>query len=225
MGESNQTIRIYTSEEKERESHDRLTEPILTVHHKRKKITPGERLLRNSALACAILLFLLSLQNIDHPVTQSMANVVTKAVTLDFDADTTLGELQFVRHFLPESALVFWNITGVERCYRPAEGQILHDYTNTQPWYLFSALPGDPVYVTKSGTLAEARKTDAGDWALLLKHADNTETRYAYVERGPIKEGDTVSFGDVLTQTSDENCIYVEYLRDGKPVAVEEWIQ
>ena len=72
-----------------------------------KKLAPGDRLLRNSAVACAILLGILALGNMRQPWAEKAAGSIERALTMRIDLDDSIGELTFVRQIMPESALDF----------------------------------------------------------------------------------------------------------------------
>lgn len=189
----------------------------------RRRLTYGERLLRNSAIACALLFAVLSLRNIDQPWAQTASSAVERALTVDFDVDETLGELQFVQRFLPDSTLVFWNLSGDDRLKKPVSGALLHDYSDDQPWYTFVATAGEDVCACKAGTLESAQQTAAGDWLLTVAHPDGTSVAYAYVDRGTLEIGESVSAGETIACAAMQGCIYLEYRRDDQPLAVEEF--
>ena len=78
----------------------------------KSKLTFGERLLRNTAIACALLLTILAVRNIDQPWSNAAVSGIESALTMRIDLDQSLGKLSFVRSIMPESSLVFLNISG-----------------------------------------------------------------------------------------------------------------
>lgn len=217
MPKENQKLVIYSPQGSKMppEKNSRL--------HTRKKLTAGERLLRNSAIACAFLLGILSMKNINHPIAQNTAEAVEKAIILDFNVDDALGELHFVKHFLPESALVFWNLSDPDRLKRPTDGTILHEFSELQPWYTFYADQSEPVYAMKTGILQAANQSPAGDWILEFSHHDGTSAVYAYVTRGNLQIGDSVTAGEQITEAAQQGAVYVEYRSNGKSICAEEF--
>lgn len=191
----------------------------------RRRLTRGERLLRNSAVACALLFAILSLRNIDQPWAQVASGSVERALTASIDLDETLGSLSFVRNLVPESALVFWNLNDEDRLKRPVAGQLLHDYTADQPWYEFRADAEEDVAAGKAGKLTRRAQTEAGDWVLEFTHDDGTSTVYAFVNRGTIEDGESVSAGEIIAQSGAQGGVYVEYRRDGQPCPVSEFVE
>ena len=78
----------------------------------REKQSFGDRLLRNSALACALLLAVLAMGNINQPWARQASETIERALTMHIDLDESIGKLTFVRDLMPESALVFLNLSG-----------------------------------------------------------------------------------------------------------------
>ena len=77
-----------------------------------RRLAFGDRLLRNSAIACALLLGMLALGNVRQPWAEKAAGRVRQALTMRIDLDDAIGDLTFVRRIMPESALVFLNVSG-----------------------------------------------------------------------------------------------------------------
>lgn len=105
------------------------------VRQRVSKRTPGERLLRNTAIACALLLTVMALGNIDSPATNRVTNAIRGALSMDMSLDESLGKLSFVQNLVPESALVFLNIGGRRSSAGiPVQGETVHAFSEAQPW-------------------------------------------------------------------------------------------
>lgn len=82
---------------------------------------------------------------------------------------------------------------------------------------------GEPVYAAMDGTVATAAASDSyGNW-IELTHADGLTTRYAHCYILAVKEGDTVSAGDLIAlagKTGDtDGChLHFELLENGQPM-------
>ena len=122
----------------------------------KQKLTFGDRLLRNSALACALLLAILAMGNINQPWARSTSEAVERALTMHIDLDESIGSLSFVRNLMPESALVFLNLSGESELAVPVEGEVSHAYSESQPWLMFSCTIGTDVVAAADGTVIEA---------------------------------------------------------------------
>ena len=55
--------------------------------------TPGEKLLRNAAVACSLLLTLLALSNLNQPWTEKTVASVRSAISMRIDLDESLGAM------------------------------------------------------------------------------------------------------------------------------------
>ena len=88
-----------------------------------KKLRFGERMLRNTAIATALLLCAVAAKTAGIAPEDSL---LSRAVTMDLSE--SLGGLKFVSNLLPESARVFWNL-GQERHSAPSVAAMTHEYT------------------------------------------------------------------------------------------------
>lgn len=85
------------------------------------------------------------------------------------------------------------------------------------------AQEGEPVYAALDGTVTTAASSDSyGNW-IELTHTDGLSTRYAHCFVLAVKEGDTVSAGDLIalagdTGDADGVHLHFELLEDGQPV-------
>ena len=176
---------------------------------------PGftDRLLRNSAIACAVLLGILALGNIRQPWAEKAAEGIERALTMHINLDDSIGELTFVRRLMPESALVFLNVAPGTAMSRPAEGALKHGWSAVQPWLLFEA-QGAPAVAADSGTIAAISPMSGGGFGLLVDHGEGLESVYAGLDEVSVQTGDSVSRGQQLGLCGDE--LYFELRQDGE---------
>ena len=191
--------------------------PEISKTKLRKKVDFSERLLRNTAIACMLLLGILTLRNIDAPWSQAAVNGIETALTMRIDPDSTLGDLSFVRSFLPESTLVFFNMSS-EGPLDPVEGEIIHEYLEGQPWIMFAAEPGSSVRSVLAGTVSAVSCMESGDWCVLIDHGDGVETVYAYIEKPAVDAGDKIARGEQIGTLRSER-LYYEYRLNGESIA------
>ena len=198
MSENN-TLQIHTQLRPE--------EPIVSVrkgrtrrwsrpHRPKERLTRGERLLRNSVIACAALLGVLALGNLDEPWAVKAREGVRQALTMRIDLDDSLGELTFVRDLMPDSALVFLNVSGGGAMLAPVDGEITHAWTALQPWTLFTG-EGD-VRATGAGTVTAVSPLSDGLYGVLIDHGEGLESVCANLSGVRVAAGDTVNRGDAL---------------------------
>lgn len=182
----------------------------------RKNAGFSERLLRNTAIACTLLLGILTIRNIDRPWSRAAINGIESALTMRIDPDAGLGRLSFVKSIIPESTLVFFNMSGAEAV-EPVNGDIVHRYSDGQPWTVYSCDPAAEVRSTMSGTVSAVACMESGDWCVMVDHGEGVETMYAYMDKPSVDAGDRVACGETIGAARGES-LYYEYRQDGASV-------
>ena len=104
---------------------------------KRRKLTFSERLLRNTAVACALLLAILTVKNLDAPWAGAAMDGIESALTMRLDPDMPLEKMSLVQKWVPESTLVFLGISG-KGAATPVSGEEEHPFYAGQPWTIFA---------------------------------------------------------------------------------------
>lgn len=177
------------------------------------KLSVSDRLLRNSAIACALLLGILAMGNINRPWARSASETVERALTMHIDLDESIGGLSFIRKLMPESALVFLNLSGQHEFARAVDGEIVHTFSDAQPWLVFSCPAESEVRAIADGTITAVSELSGGTVGLLIDHGSGRESVYAYLSKTSAEPGMTVLRGETIG-TSGEN-LYFE-LREGE---------
>lgn len=168
----------------------------------RPKLSAGDRMLRNTAVACALLLGVLALGNIRQPWAMRASETVQRALTMHIDLDSSIGRLSFVRDWMPESALVFFNLDGGAELAAPVSGELKHVYSDDQPWLLFACPEDSPVCAAADGTVTAVSELSGGSTGVLIDHGEGMETVYAYLSSASVQPGDAVSRGQALGQSA-----------------------
>jgi len=198
-----------------RQRERRLTRP--------SRLTFGERLLRNSAIACALLLALLAAKNIDAPWSRAAVAGVESALTMRIDLDESLGRLSFVRDLMPESVLVFFDISAQEELEAPVDGAIIQMYSAERPWLEYECEPGADVVAAEAGTVAAVTQLSGGGWGVLIDHGGGLETVSAYLLQPTVGVGQTVERGEVIAH-SEAGRLYFEVRDAGRVVDPAEML-
>ena len=185
----------------------------------RPRATFSDRLLRNSAIACAVLLGVLALGNVRQPWAQKAREGIQRALTMRIDLDDSLGELTFVRNLMPESALVFLNVSGGGQMSRPTDATIAHAWSALQPWTLFDGANA-AVRSVGAGTVTAVSPLSGGLFGVLVDHGEGLESVYANLSEVNVAQGDAVNRGDALG-TSGEG-LYFELRSGGESVDPSE---
>ncbi len=186
---------------------------------RRPKPTFSERLMRNSAIACAVLLAVLALGNVRQPWAQKASEGVRRALTMRINLDDSLGELTFVRSLMPESALVFLNVSGGDRMARPMDGAVTHAWSPMQPWTLFEGA-SQPVRCAGPGTVTAVSPLSGGLYGVLVDHGEGLESVYANLSDVSVRQGDRVNKGDALGVSGEG--LYFELRQGGESVDPSE---
>ena len=181
----------------------------------RRPKTAGERLLRNTAVACAILFCATALSRLDTPWSRKALETARSAMTLRVDVAGPLAKLAFVRELFPETALVFWNLGEDDLYLAPVSGEAIHAWSEERPYTELSCQPGDPVRAAGSGKVESVRQGVNGQWIVTLSHEGGATTRYAYLSETVLSQGDSVLAGDVLGPTA-EDYVFFELNIDGQ---------
>ena len=179
------------------------------------RLTFGERLLRNSAVACALLLALLAARNIDTPWTRAAVEGVERALTMKIDLDSSLGSLSFVRDLMPESMLVFFDLSTAGELAQPVEGTLEKRFDEQQPWVEFACEPGAVVTAAEAGTVVATTQLSGGGWGVMIEHDNGLESVCAYLLEPEVSAGERVERGQAIAG-SEAGRVYFEVRREGE---------
>ena len=182
-------------------------------------LTTGERLIRNTAIAGALLLVVLAVRNVDEPWSDQAISGLKQAVTMRVDWDDSIGRLSFVRALVPDAALVFLNMSGRDRLTMPVNGTLTHAWTEEQPWQEYACEAGSAVLAAGGGRILAASEGMGGDWVVLIGHEGGAETTYGYLADATVQVGQTVEAGDVIGHAaqSDDAGVYFELRENSLP--------
>ena len=183
----------------------------------REKLTFSDRLLRNSALACALLLAVLAMGNINQPWARQASETIERALTMHIDLDESIGKLTFVRELMPESALVFLNLSGNSELAAPVNGDLTHTYSEAQPWLMFACTSSSEVYAAAEGMVTAVSPLSGGSSVgVLIDHGSGLESVYAYLTEASVQMGDVVQRGQSIGRT--DATLYFELRESGTAV-------
>lgn len=182
-------------------------------------LTNGEKLIRNTAVSCALLLSVLALKNVDQPWSRKATEGVRQVVNMRIDWDDTLGKLSFVRALVPDTALVFLNLGSGMDMNRPVNGQVVHEFTAQQPWLEFRCPAREAVCAALSGTVEAVGQGAGNDWIIMIRGEEDTEAVYGYLSEAYVQVGQKVEAGELIGMTADEenSRFYFELQENGSP--------
>lgn len=229
MEKNNERLKIHTaSGERPPESPDAgreaeqagwevLPHPSQKRRRRASALSIGEKLIRNTAIAGALLLCVLAVQKVDAPWSEKAISGIRQAMTMRVDWGDRIGKLSFVRALVPETALVFLNLSDEGELIAPVHGEITHVYSEEQPWLEYACVGGESVLAADSGRVTAASQALSGDWVVMLEH-EQGETAYGYLADAVVQVGQSVEAGDVLGHVSAEGRLYFEVREEKTPV-------
>ena len=117
---------------------------------------------------------------------------------------------------MPESALVFMNLSGRTALEKPVDGPVAHAWSSLQPWVMFNCGENTPVKAISSGTVTAVSPLSDGKYGVLVDHGDGVESLYAQLTRVDVASGDSIERGQALGVGGDG--LYFEYRHNGESV-------
>lgn len=193
---------IHTAE------HHETPSQIATARKSRRfassrKLSFQEKLLRNSCFACAILLGILALGNVQQPWASKASGAIEKALTMEIDLDKSLGQLTFVQKLMPESALVFFNLNSENALLQPIQGNIVHPYSEAQPWLMFQTQQTASVCAAADGVVSAISPMADGAYGILIDHGNGLESVTACLNEIEVQSGSSVVRGGIIGSTDE----------------------
>ena len=218
MASNDLKLSIHTARNPESEQEAAPMRRSRAGNRRRSRLRAGlsfqERLLRNRFLACAVLLGILALGNLQQPWARKAADGIEQALTMKIDLDESLGQLSFVRNLMPESALVFFNLSGEHELLLPTQGDLTHAYSDAQPWLMFDATPGSAVCAVAGGSVSAVSALSDGSYGVLIDHGEGRESVTACLASTSVQTGDRVQQGDAIGTAGGE--LYFELRQGGE---------
>ena len=157
---------------------------------------------------------LLAARNIDTPWTRAAVEGVERALTMKIDLDGSLGSLSFVRDLMPESVLVFFDLSSQSELAAPVEGDLQKRFSDEQPWVEFSCAPEADVVAAEAGTVVATTQLSGGGWGVMIEHDNALESVCAYLLEPSVVAGERVERGQAVAR-SEAGRVYFEVRRDG----------
>ena len=166
-------------------------------------------------LAVLFLLALLAAKNIDAPWTRAAVEGVERALTMKIDLDQSLGSLSFVRDLMPESMLVFFDLSAEGALAAPVDGEMDKAFDQQRPWVEFACEPGADVFAAEAGTVLAVTQLSGGGWGVMIDHGNGLETVSAYLLEPQVEAGQSVERGQVIAR-SEAGRLYFEARQSGE---------
>lgn len=114
----------------------------------------------------------------------------------------------------------------------PVQGQVIKNYSSSDPALIISAPPATPVRAAKSGTVIHAGTLTKYGKAVLVEHDDGMISIYGYNDSLLVNKGDRVSKGQTLSRVGSTGVATSPSLRfemikkpENKPVNPNDYLQ
>lgn len=132
-----------------------------------------------------------------------------------FEYDDTLGRLQFVSNFLPESAMVFLTSSDAQvEIAKPTGGEIVHAWSEAEPWIEYGS--SGTVSVCQAGEVMTVVRNRQDEYTVRVMHDSGCESIYSGLTSVQVSESDAVLMGQMIG-TAGGNAAF-EWRRDGLSV-------
>lgn len=179
---------------------------------------PGEELLKNLAVAAALVLCAVTLKAGAVPSATDATDAILTAATGDTLLDDRLGKLSFVSTLFPEATLVFGESDQTVGIIMPVSGgMIVHAWSEAEPYTTWCS-ETSTVYASCDGEVAGIYHGEDEERLVQITRSDGLSCLYGNLETVSVQVGDSVQAGDELgVLLAGEDCAF-EVRRDGYSV-------
>ena len=194
----------------------RLSQPEVIRLEPPEKVNPAENLLKNMAVAAALVLCAVTLRTGAIPQLTETTDLVLAAATDQSLLDEQLGKLSFVSALFPEAVLVFGE-QGEDMSLPVSGGVISHEWSEEEPYMAWqtnqslvtSAMDGEVMGVYHGN----------GDERIVQVMSDSGLTcLYGNLASAAVAAGDYVVAGDAIGELLPGEAFVFEVRREGMSV-------
>lgn len=177
----------------------------------------GEELMKNLAVAAALLICLVALRSGAVPAATDMTDAVLAAATGDTLLDDRLGKLSFVSSLFPEATLVFGMGDSEALAMPVSGGALVHAWSEKEPYVSWSSASGE-VFSPMDGEVSGVYHGEAEELLVRITREDGLSCICGNLAAATVRTGDAVKRGDLLgTLDTGEACAF-ELRQDGYSV-------
>ncbi len=187
-----------------------------------QRLLKADKLVRNFAVAGAMLLTVVAVKNASVPQAQSVFGAISQSAGMEWDE--SLGKLSFVGGVLPEGIQAVWSRKEDVAVFEPIAGQTLHAWSQDEPYVTFQSNLSDVRAVADGEVMSIAHGMDE-ERIIRVRHDDETESIYGNLETCYAQEGDRVYAGDVIATTLSGKPLVFELRKDGRSIDPEGLMQ
>lgn len=191
----------------------RPEDPAISWKEKTRK-KPGEELLKNMAVAAALVLCAVALHSGAAPGMTDTTDAVLAAVSGDTLLDDHLGKLSFVSSIFPEATLVFGESTDESLVMPVSGGTVTHAWSAEEPYTCWSAAARDVCSAIDGEVLGVYHGEDE-ELLVQVMREDGLSCLYGNLATVAVSAGDAVKAGQTLGELLPEESCAFEVRRDG----------
>lgn len=174
-----------------------------------------DRLVRNFAVVGGLVLVITAVRSSDVPEAQSVFGVLQESAGIQWDE--SVGKLSFVNSFLPEEIQTVWNETPSISVFAPLNGEIVHAWSQTEPYLLIQSALSD-VRASADGEVMSIAHGIGEERILRVRHDDNTETIYGNLQNCYAEIGQYIKSGDIIGTVLPGYPLAFEVRMDGRSI-------
>ncbi len=182
-----------------------------------EKRHPGEHLIRNMAVAAALVVSAVALRSGAIPELSDATDAVLTAATTDSLLDDQLGRLSFVSALFPEATLVFGNSTGEQLDLPVSGGAVVHAWSAQEP-YMSWRPTGRSVTSASAGEVIGVYHGNGDERLVQVLGEDGLACLYGNLETVHVQTGDAVAAGDPIGDVMTGADLVFEVRRDGQSI-------
>lgn len=190
------------------------TEQLPSIEWKQaERRRSGEQLLRNMAVAGALLICAVTLRSGALPSLSPAADAVLTAATDDSLLNDSLGRLSFVSSLFPEATLVFGAMDDA-LALPVSGGMVVHAWSEAEPWMSWQT-GSRTVTAAAEGEVVGVYHGNGDERLVQVLGADGIACLYGNLAGVSVSTGDAVASGDPIgTLMTGADAVF-EVRRDG----------
>lgn len=183
---------------------------------------PGERLLKNLAVASALVLCAMALRTGAVPPLNDAADAILTAATDQSLLDDQLGKLSFVSTLFPEAVLVFGE-SSTELAAPVSGGMVVHTWSAAEPWLSWRTA-ASTVTASAGGEVVGVFHGLGDERMVQVQGNDGLKCTYGNLAQVSVRTGDAVSAGDVIGTLLPGEDFVMEVHRNGRSVDPAQYL-
>lgn len=209
-------------EENTRVGEMKAKEKIAIQWHEPPKKKPGEELMKNMAVASALVLCAIALKGGALPSMTDAADAVIASVSDDTLLDDQLGKLSFVSKLFPEATLVFGQSQPGQLSLPVSGGVVVHAWSEAEP-YLSWRTSTSQVCSASGGTVMGVYHGADEERLVQVMNEQGVTCVYGNLREALVETGDSVQAGDQIGELMPgKDCLF-ELRVDGRSVDPSAW--